>query len=275
VTKIAVVQMTSVADVAENLSSAGEFLREARDLGAEMVFLPENFSYMGRQERDRLAVAEDPGTGMVQDWLAQQSRGLGVWLVGGTLPMRVPGAELPAATCLVYDSQGELRGRYDKIHLFDVRVNEAQGERQYRESASISPGCGLEVLDTPAGRLGLSVCYDVRFPELYRALLASGAEIFSVPAAFTVPTGRAHWELLLRARAVENLAFVAAPAQWGRHPGARETWGHSMVVGPWGDVLARRATGPGVAVTQLDRAAQGRLRREFPCLEHRKLTIKV
>jgi nitrilase len=267
--------MTSGAEVTENLASAGELLRQARDQGVEMAFLPENFSFMGKREADRLAVAEDPGGGPVQDWLAQQSSALGVWLVGGTLPMRLPGAELPAASCLVYDQAGMLRGRYDKIHLFDVRVSEAQGERQYRESSSISPGSGIEVLETPAGRLGLSVCYDVRFPELYRALLESGAEIFSVPAAFTVPTGRAHWELLLRARAVENLAFVAAPAQWGRHPGARETWGHSMIVGPWGEVLARRSTGPGVAVAQLDRVAQGRLRREFPCLEHRKLTIKV
>jgi len=275
VIKVAAIQMSSGSDQAANLAAAAGLLALAREQGAQMAFLPENFSFMGEREADRVGVAEDPGEGPVQQWLSQQSRELGMWLVGGTMAMRVPGSGLPAATCLVYDQRGEAVARYDKIHLFDVRVAEQGGERRYRESVSISAGHGPALVDTPAGRLGLSVCYDVRFPELYRAMVAEGAELFSVPAAFTVPTGRAHWELLLRARAVENLAFVVAPAQWGRHPGARETWGHSMIVNPWGEVLAVRGAGSGVVVAALDRNAQALLRRDFPCLDHRKLEIRI
>lgn len=272
-TCVAVLQMCSTPDVQENLRDALGLLREARERGAAMCFLPENFSFMGYKEQDRIGVAEADGDGPVQQWLAEQSRTLGMWIVAGTIPLQQPGG-LPAASCLVFDDQGRRVARYDKIHLFDVSVSGAEGERLYRESKATGAGDELVVLDTPAGRLGLSVCYDVRFPELYRALVDKGAELFSIPSAFTVPTGRAHWEVLLRARAIENQAFVLAPAQSGKHVGGRDTWGDSMVVDPWGKVMARHATGVGAVLVDLDREAQLEVRAKFPSLGHRKFKIR-
>jgi deaminated glutathione amidase len=271
VTRAAVIQMTSGAEVAGNLQMTRELLQSARSAGATLAVLPENFALMGRLETDKLAVAESPGNGPIQDCLSACARDLELWIVGGTLPMRV--AEQPnkvAAASLVYDTQGHRVGRYDKIHLFDVDLPLC--EERYRESATIARGAAPQVLETPLGQLGLSVCYDVRFPELFRHLQQSGAQLFSVPAAFTVPTGQAHWELLLRARAVENLCYVLAPAQSGRHANGRETWGHSMIVGPWGEVLACvTETGPGLAVAEIDLMHQQQLRERFPALNHRLL----
>ncbi len=266
---VAAIQMTSTPDVSANLAAAARLIGEAAEGGARLVALPENFYQMGSSETDKLALRELDGRGPLQDVLAGLASRHGVWIVGGTLPLVGDDPARVRAACVVYDDRGERVARYDKIHLFDVVVADSQG--QYRESATVEPGTQVVVVDTPFGRLGLSVCYDVRFPELFRAMQAQGAELFTVPAAFTAVTGRAHWETLLRARAVENLAWVLAPAQAGHHPNGRETYGDSLVCDPWGQVLARRAQGEGVVLATLDRERQRQLRRSFPCLEHRRL----
>jgi nitrilase len=266
--KVAAIQMTSSADVADNLDTAGRLVAEAADGGAAVVVLPENFAIMGRREADKLAVAEAEGDGPIQSALAGMAAARGVWIVAGTLPLRVPGEARVAAASLVFDAKGARVARYDKIHLFDVDI--PGREEAYRESASNVPGSEVVVIDTPAGRLGLSVCYDLRFPELYRRMSAASATWFSVPAAFTVPTGEAHWETLLRARAIENLCAVVAAAQVGHHANGRDTWGHSLIVDHWGQVLAMRADGPGVVLADLDPAAQAETRRRFPALAHRR-----
>ena len=265
--KVAAVQMTSGPDVAANLEQARELLEEAAVRGAALAALPENFSFMGLRDADKRAVAEGDGEGPAQEFLAATARTLRLWIVGGTVPL-VAGADgRVAAASLVYNSDGERVARYDKIHLFDVDI--PGRAESYRESAHVAPGSRAAVLDTPVGRLGLSVCYDVRFPELYRHLSAAGAQLLAVPSAFTGPTGRAHWETLLRARAIENLSFVVAAAQWGHHANGRETYGDSIIIDHWGSVLARLPEGQGVVVAQLDLAAQRAARRDFPALSHR------
>ncbi|MBM5812544.1 MAG: carbon-nitrogen hydrolase family protein [Gammaproteobacteria bacterium] len=268
---VAAVQMTSVADRDRNLASARRLLEQARAGGACLAVLPENFSFMGRSEAERRAVAEADGDGPVQIALANAARELGLWIVGGTLPLSVPGDPRPANACLVFDAAGRRVARYDKIHLFDVDLPGRQ--EAYRESENARPGERVIVVATPAGRLGLSVCYDLRFPELYRRMVTAGAELFSVPAAFTGPTGRAHWEVLLRARAIENLAFVVAAAQAGFHDNGRETYGDSLVADYWGRVLRRLPRGSGVVLAALDRDGQATTRREFPALAHRTLDL--
>lgn len=267
----AVIQMTSTADVAANLASARSLLERARAEGATFAALPENFAIMGRDETDKLAVAEDFGEGPIQAFLGHCARELNMWIVGGTAPIR--SAERPdkvSAASLVFDDHGRCVARYDKIHLFDVDIPDR--DESYRESSTIAAGASPTVTSTPIGHLGMSVCYDVRFPELFRLLEAKGAEVLSLPAAFTAATGKAHWDLLVRARAVENLCFVLAPAQGGLHQSGRETYGNSMIVDPWGQVLARvDASGPGLAVAEIDRILQQELRRRFPVLGHRKL----
>jgi deaminated glutathione amidase len=267
--KVAALQMTSAADVALNLAVAARLLSEARAAGARVAVLPENFSFMGVRDVDKRAIAEPDGDGPVQSFLSQQARELGLWIVGGTTPIaQQPGGRV-AAACLVYGDDGRRAARYDKMHLFDVDI---PGKAEsYRESNNTAPGAHAVLVPTPAGLLGLSVCYDMRFPELYRQLSAAGAQWFSIPSAFTVPTGRAHWETLLRARAIENLGFVVAAAQWGRHASGRETYGDSLVVDYWGNVLARLEGGVGVVIAQLDLAAQAETRRNFPALTHRLL----
>lgn len=270
-TRVAAVQMTSSAGLARNLEAAGSLLRVAQAQGATVAALPENFAFMGRGEEAKLAIAEAPGDGPIQSFLASTARELGLWVVAGTVPLKVAGEARVAAACLVYDAQGRVVARYDKIHLFDVDV---PGKAEsHRESRSVRPGATPVVVDTPAGRLGLAICYDVRFPELFRALLAQGAEWFCLPSAFTVPTGRAHWEILLRARAIENLCHLVAPAQSGFHENGRETHGDSMIVEPWGRVLARLPRGTGVITAELDLARQRRLRQDFPAVEHRRLPL--
>ncbi|WP_028079962.1 carbon-nitrogen hydrolase family protein [Solimonas soli] len=299
---LAALQMNSGDDVAANLDAAEALLREAAAGGARLAVLPENFPFMGKRDRDKLAHGEADGRGPIQDRLARFARELDLWIIAGTLPIRAAGEDRVYAACCVYDSDGARVARYDKIHLYDIDVpdlphptadvrrrspplpqggrgtevslrdTKAQGER-YRESASIAPGrLHPVVVDTPAGRVGLSVCYDLRFPELYRALSQAGAEILVVPSAFTVKTGEAHWELLLRARAVENLCYVIAPGQCGTHPSGRATYGHSLIVEPWGSVVAlREADTPGVVLAQRDAARQAELRTGFPALAHRRL----
>jgi nitrilase len=267
--RVAAVQMNSGADVARNLQTAAALLERARAQGAVLAALPENFALMGAREQDKLAIAEDAGSGSIQDFLADCARRLSLWVVGGTVPLRTGDAQRAAAACLVFDAGGRRVARYDKMHLFDV---ELPGGERYRESATIAHGPEAPtVLDTPAGRLGLSVCYDLRFPELYRRLGGNGAEILTVPSAFTATTGEAHWEVLLRARAVENQCYVLAPAQWGEHPGGRRTHGHSAIVDPWGRVLAQCASGDDVVVAAVPRDTLLNLRRTFPVLEHRRL----
>ena len=264
---VAAIQMTSGPDVAANLAAAGALLERAAREGARVAVLPENFSFMGRADADKRAVGERDGDGPVQQFLGERARTLGLWIVGGTTPISERPGERVAAACLVYNDQGERIARYDKIHLFDVTIP-GRAEK-YRESANIAPGARQVLVPTPAGLLGLSVCYDVRFPELYRPMAAAGAQWFTVPSAFTLPTGRAHWETLLRARAIENLSYVVAPAQWGRHASGRETYGDSLIIDYWGTILSRLPTGEGVIVSRLDLAAQEVARRDFPALSHR------
>jgi nitrilase len=266
---VAAVQMTSLADVGRNLETVARLLRLARDRGACLAVLPENFSFMGRNEAERRAVVERDGDGPAQSAVSALAREFKLWVVAGTQPIAVDGDPRPANACVVYDDAGRRAARYDKIHLFDVDL--PGGREGYRESANARPGSEPVVVDTPAGRLGLSVCYDLRFPELYRRLVSEGAEIFSVPSAFTSPTGRAHWETLLRARAIENLGFVVAAAQSGVHDSNRETYGDSMVVDHWGRVLARQPRGSGVVTAALDKDGQRETRASFPALAHRVL----
>jgi nitrilase len=266
--RVAVVQMTSGQDRAANLAAAGELLAAAARQGARLAVLPENFAFLGRSETDRLAVAETPGDGPAQTFLAREARELGMWIAGGTLALQEPGEPRPRAACLLFDDRGELAARYDKIHLFDVRLPDS--DEGYRESAGTMPGTGAVVADTMLGGLGLAVCYDVRFPELFRSMSVAGMAAVALPAAFTAPTGHAHWELLVRARAIDNLVCVLAAAQWGEHPGGRRTWGDSMIVNHWGEVVARRREGVGVVVADLDLEAQREARRRFPLLDHRR-----
>lgn len=268
--RVAAIQMVSNDEVAVNLAAAGRLLAAAVDAGAALAVLPENFAYLGPREADKNAIAEEDGKGRIQDFLAETARRHGIWLVGGTIPLRAPGeSDRSYAASLVYDADGRRVARYNKMHLFDVGVPDT--EEQYRESASSVPGGEPVTVDTPLGKLGLSVCYDLRFPELYRSYAAAGAELLAVPSAFTATTGRAHWEVLVRARAMENLCTVIAPNQGGRHPGGRETWGDSLVVDPWGRILDRVASGPGIAIGEVDREALRGTRERFPVLRHRRL----
>jgi nitrilase len=268
--KVAAIQMCSGDEVAANLATAARLLREAAAAGAVLAVLPENFAFMGRAERDRLAVAEADGAGPIQDFLAGTAAALGITLIGGTIPLRVAADPARvAASSLVLGPDGRRLGRYDKIHLFDVDLPDGGGA--YRESAGTFAGATPQVVATPLGLAGVTVCYDLRFPELYRLLVARGAVLLAVSAAFTVPTGEAHWEVLLRARAIENLSAVVAAAQWGEHANGRRTFGHSLVVDAWGRVLARLPAGEGFALAELDLTRQATLRQEFPALAHRVL----
>jgi predicted amidohydrolase len=265
----AVIQMTSGPEVAPNLEAAAEQLAAAADAGATLAVLPENFACLPRREPDRLAMAEADGDGPIQAFLADQAATHGLWIVGGTIPLSASPGRVKAS-CLVYDEAGQRVARYDKIHLFDVAVPGA--DEAYRESDSIAPGDSTVVVESPLGRLGLAICYDLRFPELFRRLAADEAQVVALPSAFTVTTGRAHWDVLVRARAVENLSWVLAAGQHGRHPNGRETWGHSMIVDPWGRVVARLPEGAGIVTAEVDLALVAGLRRDFPVLTHRRLS---
>jgi nitrilase len=268
-TTVAAIQMTSSADTAGNLAEAGRLLGEARSRGAQVAVLPENFAFMGTSEYDKFSIAEQQGVGPIQEFVASTARRLGMWIVAGTMPLRIAGQPRLAAASLVFDDQGRCAARYDKIHLFDVEI--PGREERYQESSSVQPGDEPVCVDTPAGRLGLAVCYDLRFPELFRRLLEMGAQWFCLPSAFTAPTGRAHWETLLRARAIENLCHVVAPAQSGFHRNGRETYGDSMIVDCWGRVLARLPRGTGVVVANIDLVRQREVRQNFPSVTHRRL----
>ena len=276
--KVAAIQMVSTDDVDENLATADRLIALAAERGADLVVLPEVFAVLeGGPMRQ---YGEKEGTGKLQEFLADQARGNKLIVVGGTIPLiSRPGKresgdsiiedEKVRAACLVFDSHGNQIARYDKIHLFDVILNDAQTE--YSESDSYEPGSGIVTLQTPLGYLGLSVCYDMRFPELYREFFKLGVEIVTVPAAFTAVTGEAHWESLLRARAIENQCYVVAAAQGGWHNEKRETWGHSMIIDPWGNVLDCLEKGEGIALANIDIDYLNDIRARMPVREQQKL----
>jgi deaminated glutathione amidase len=300
--KLAAVQMASGPNVDANLLEAERLIRDAAAGGAGLVVLPENFAFMGKRIQDVIPLAEADGEGRIQAFLARVAAKYGVWLVGGTLPLAVrdgghagdsrdgggraasgtaaegagaaPGAvartpDRVRAACLVYDERGGRVARYDKIHLFDVSVPGA--DERYEESAAIEPGDATRVIDSPFGRLGIAVCYDLRFPEQFRLMLDDGMELVAIPSAFTAITGKAHWETLVRARAIENLAYVVAAAQGGYHINGRETHGHSMIVDPWGTILAEVPRGTGVICGRMDADYLQSVRRNFPVIAHRRL----
>jgi nitrilase len=261
--KVAAVQMVSEPEVQANLDAAGELIARAADAGAQLVALPEYFCILGRRDRDKVNVREDEGRGPIQDFLAAAAAKHKVWLVGGSAPLACADPDKVRNTCLVFDADGRRVARYDKIHLFGFDL----GTERFQESRSIEPGSEVVAVQAPFARLGLSICYDLRFPEMYRSMGA--VDLILVPSSFTATTGKAHWELLLRARAVENQAYVLAPAQGGHHKNGRDTWGHSMIVDPWGKVLAVLAEGPGVVTAEIDHAEIARVRRSLPALTHR------
>ena len=267
--KVAAIQMVSGISLDANLSEALRLLRLAAQAGAELAVLPEYFCFMGHKDEDKLLLAEEPGLGTVQDFLSDAARDLKMWVVGGTLPMAVPDPTHAANASLVYNPKGQCVTRYDKIHLFRYD----NGREAYDESAVLQAGEKPEAFDLKdrsgqVWRVGMSVCYDLRFAELYKAL---AAQVLLVPSAFTFTTGQAHWEVLLRARAIENQAFVIASAQGGSHENGRRTWGHSMVIDPWGEVLVMHAVGPGLALAEIDMARLESVRQQLPALQHRRL----
>lgn len=269
---MAVVQMVSQADVGANLLAARRLLEQAAEHGARLAVLPENFAAMGHRDLAALARSEATGEGPILPWLAQAARDLGLWIVAGTLPLPPDGQPQarPHATSLLIDAQGQRVARYDKLHLFDVEVADSRG--CYRESDDYVHGAQVVVADTPVGRLGLSVCYDLRFPELFSALRAAGAELISVPAAFTAVTGAAHWQILVRARAIETQCYVLAANQGGSHPGGRETFGHSAVVDPWGRVLLEQPLGEAVLQATRDPEGQMIIRQNMPLASQRRFS---
>lgn len=265
--KIAAVQMVSTPRVETNLEAARALIAKAARGGAELVVLPEYFCVMGRADRDKLAVAEAPGEGPIQAMLAQAAREHRVWLIGGTVPLRSTDPDRVLNSNGVYAPDGTRVARYDKIHLFRYD----NGRERYDEGSTILAGDQSTAFQAGPIRVGLSVCYDLRFPELYRRLMAPPCDLLSVPAAFTYPTGLAHWELLLRARAVENQCYVIAAAQGGTHENGRRTFGHSMIVDPWGEVLGVLPEGEGVVIAELDAARIASVRQQLPALTHRRL----
>ena len=280
---IAAIQMVSTPDVATNLATAARLLQQAADQGAELAALPEYFCLMGHSDQDKLAIAEAPGHGPIQDFLREAARQNGLWLAGGTLPLQSqpddqpdhPGQPASASpqraynSTLVYNPHGEQVARYDKMHLFRF----ANGREVYDESAALLHGAAPVAFNLPSRdghtwRIGLSICYDLRFPELYRTL---AADLLLVPSAFTHTTGQAHWEILLRARAIENLAYLAAPAQGGQHSSGRRTWGQTLIASPWGEILAQHHTGEGVVLAECDWHTLQQHRKQLPALQHRTL----
>jgi nitrilase len=269
--RAAAIQMNSGPDVSANLDLTDRLLGEAANDGCVLAVLPENFALMPEKGTDKAKHAETPGSGPIQEFLADAARRHGLWVVAGSIPLVSP--EIAAlrvyGACPVYNPDGEAKALYRKIHLFDVDLVDKQ--ESYRESRSMYPGDELVAVDTPCGRLGLSICYDLRFPEMFRRLVDDGATVFTVPAAFTATTGEAHWHVLLRARAIENLAYVIAPGQYGRHPDSRSTFGHSLICDPWGRILAERAEGNCVVAADIDPGLPVKLRSEFPALTNRRL----
>jgi predicted amidohydrolase len=272
-TRVAAIQMASGPNVGANLTEAERWISQAAEAGAQLIVLPENFAIIGIEEEDKVNVKEQEGSGQIQDFLKNQAARHGVWIVAGTIPLAASDEKRIRAACLVYNDQGEQVARYDKVHLFDVHVPNT--DETYNESETIEPGNEAVVVDTPFGKLGLAVCYDLRFPELFRRMVDEGVEIIALPSAFTAITGAAHWESLLRARAIENLSYLIASAQGGYHVNGRETYGDSMVVDPWGNILDRLSRGSGFVMAEIDRDKVVNTRKNFPVLEHRKIPCTI
>jgi deaminated glutathione amidase len=262
--KIAAIQMCSSSDLNENLKTAERLLVEAKNKGAQMVLLPEMFSLIDA-DKAKISIKEPLGSGKIQDFLAYQANRQKLWIVGGTIPIAAKSESKIQAACLVYDDNGNIVVCYNKIHLFDVSIS---AHEIYRESDLVEAGNQAIVFDSPFGRIGLAVCYDIRFPELFRHLFQQGAEIFMVPAAFTMKTGQAHWELLARARAVENFCYFVGACQGGTHSTGRKTFGHSMIIDPWGDIQAKLADGVGVITADIDLAYLKNIRKDIPVHKH-------
>ncbi|GAB7540242.1 carbon-nitrogen hydrolase family protein [Burkholderia sp. 22PA0099] len=262
---VAALQMVSTPDVVRNLDEAGRLIAEAAADGAQLVLLPEYFCFMGHRDTDKLAIAEPYPDGPIQRFLADAAKRHGIWVIGGTLPLAAPEPSRVLNTTLVFDPEGREAARYDKIHLFSFE----KGEESFDEARTIRPGEAVQTFDAPFGKVGLSVCYDLRFPELYRKL--GDCALMVVPSAFTYTTGRAHWETLLRARAVENQCYVLAAAQGGKHENGRRTWGHSLLIDPWGEIVAVREEGAGVVAGPLDAARIAEVRQSLPAWRHRVL----
>ncbi|HPR07792.1 MAG TPA: carbon-nitrogen hydrolase family protein [Denitromonas sp.] len=263
--RIAAIQTVSGPDVAENLATAGDLVAEAAQAGAQVVALPEYFPLISSDEDDKVRLRERDGNGPIQQFLQEAAKRHGVWLIGGTTPLVADAGDKVRNATLVFNPAGERVARYDKIHLFGFD----NGAERYDEAETIEPGEAIVCFDAPCGRVGLSVCYDLRFPEMFRAM--GVVDLIVLPAAFTYTTGLAHWEVLLRARAIENQCYVMAPAQGGRHPSGRRTYGDTLIIDPWGEVLARRAEGPGVVVAEMDPARIRDVRTRLPALSHRRL----
>lgn len=268
--RVALAQMVSSTSVVDNLQQVEQLIFQARDQEANLLVLPENFAFMGRNEADKLHIAEVEGQGPIQAKISQLAKEFRMWIVAGTIPLKGSGSKV-RASCLVYDAQGLCAARYDKIHLFDVSVSAGE---TYKESLTIERGQDLVVVDTPIGKIGLTVCYDLRFPELYQQLLMQGAQLFTVPSAFTAVTGLAHWEVLLRARAIENSSYVLAANQGGQHENGRATYGHSMIVEPWGRVLAQKEDGIGIVTADIDLKNLHHVRQTFPTVDHHVFNLK-
>ncbi|MDP3088122.1 MAG: carbon-nitrogen hydrolase family protein [Methylotenera sp.] len=264
--KMAAIQMASGPQVAANLSEAERLIEIAANQGAKLVVLPEYFAIMGLKETDKVAVREEEGKGPIQDFLKKIAKKHKIWLIGGSVPIVSNFPNKVRNSCLVYDDKGKQVARYDKIHLFGLDL----GNEHYHEENTIESGNAIQVVDTPFGKIGLSICYDLRFPELYRAM--GDVNIIVVPSAFTDTTGKAHWETLIRARAIENLSYVIAPAQGGYHLSGRETHGNSMIVDPWGVILDRLPRGSGVVIATMNPQYQQSLRKSLPALKHRTIT---
>jgi nitrilase len=263
--RVAAIQMASGPNVPSNLSEAERLIGQAAEAGAKLVALPEYFAIMGMKDTDKVAVREVEGKGPIQNFLSRMAKRHGIWLVGGSVPLEASTPDKVRNSCLVYDDKGKMVARYDKVHLFGLDL----GNEHYREEKTIEPGKQIAVVETPFGRIGLSICYDLRFPELYRAM--KDVDMIMVPSAFTATTGKAHFEVLVRARAIENQAYVIAPAQGGYHLSGRETHGDTMIVDPWGVVLDRLPRGSGVVIANINPAYQAGLRKSLPALKHRMI----
>jgi deaminated glutathione amidase len=270
---IACIQMASGPNVQANLGEAARLIRSAVAAGAGFVLLPEHFAQMGMKESDKLEIMETEGKGPIQSFLAETARQHRIWVAGGSIPLRGKDPKRARSSLLLYNDQGVQVARYDKIHMFDVHIPQS-GER-YQESATIEPGDSVVVVDTPLGRTGLCVCYDMRFPELFRQQVEQGMEVLLVPSAFTAITGKVHWEPLLVARAIENQCYVAAANQGGYHINGRETHGHSMIVDPWGAILDCLPSGSGFVIAKIDRAKLESTRKNFPAISHRRLSCSI
>jgi len=272
-TQFAAIQMASGSNVSSNLIEVRRLIRESSEAGAEIVVLPENFAIMGMTEQDKVLIRESYGSGIIQDFIAKQAVDFNIWIVAGTIPIKTEDEGLIRASCLVYNAAGTIVARYDKIHLFDVNVPDSNDT--YRESETIEAGTETCVFDSPFGRIGIAICYDLRFPELFRNMSLDNLDIIVVPAAFTAITGKAHWQPLLKSRAIENLCYVVASAQGGYHVNGRETHGHSMIIDPWGTILDELSNGSGFVVTDVDLNKIHNIRKTFPVLQHRKLKVKL